>query len=224
MVAVVGASGSGKSTLARLLLRFDDPAAGRIALGGVDLRDLRVADVRDLVALLPQETMLFAGTLREAIAFGRPGASDAEIEDAARRAGLHEVIAALPGGYGARLADKGRTLSGGQRQRVALARALVRNAPVLLLDEPTTGLDPETGARVLADLRAAAADRIVLLITHDLHAAAAADRIVVLDGGRVAESGTHDDLLARDGAYARFWEAARREEAETTPEPVRLAS
>jgi ATP-binding cassette, subfamily B, bacterial len=185
-VALAGASGAGKSTLARLLLRFDDPGEGAVLLDGHDLRDLTLSSLRANVGLLLQETLLPDVTVREAIAQGRPGASDAEIEAAARAAGAHEFVIGLPDGYDTRLGQRGRTLSGGQRQRLAIARALVRDTPVLVLDEPTTGLDADAKAALLGPLRALAAGRTTIVVSHDPDVLAWADRVVRLEDGRVA--------------------------------------
>ncbi len=204
-LAVVGPSGAGKSTVLKLLLRMLEPARGRVLLDGHDVRDLTLVSARAAVALVPQEGMLFHATVRENIAYGRPGASPHAVEAAARAADAHAFIAALPGGYDAVIGDKGRCLSGGQRQRLALARAILRGAPVLLLDEPTTGLDAVSAERVLALLRAAASRQACLLVTHDLRAAAHASEIVVLDEGRVIERGAHRALLRAGGAYAALW-------------------
>jgi ABC-type multidrug transport system fused ATPase/permease subunit len=206
-LALVGASGAGKSTLAKLLLRFHDPDAGIVALDGLDVRDLALADLRRNVAVLLQETLVFDGSVRENIAFGRPDATAAEIVAAARAADAHEFISRLPGGYDARVGQRGRRLSGGQRQRLAIARALIREAPVLVLDEPTTGLDAEAAARVMEPLRRLMEGRATLIVSHDLLLARDADEVVVLDGGRVAERGTHVQLLARDGRYAALHRA-----------------
>jgi ABC-type multidrug transport system fused ATPase/permease subunit len=201
-VALVGASGAGKSTLAKLLLRFHDPQAGAVSLDGLDLRDVALADLRRNVAVLLQETLVFDGSVRENVAFGRPHATQAEIEAAARAADAHDFILELPDGYDARVGQRGRRLSGGQRQRLAIARALIRCAPVLVLDEPTTGLDAEAAARVMEPLRRLMDGRATLIVSHDLLLARDATEIVVLDGGRVAERGTHAELLARGGRYA----------------------
>ena len=185
-VALAGPSGAGKSTLARLLLRFDDPAAGAVRLDGHDVRDLTLSSVRANVGLLLQETLLPDVTVGEAIAQGRPGATAADVEAAARAAGAHDFVAALPAGYDTRLGQRGRTLSGGQRQRLAIARALVRDTPVLVLDEPTTGLDAAAKALLLGPLRALAAGRTTIVISHDPDVLAWADRVVTIEAGRVA--------------------------------------
>jgi ATP-binding cassette subfamily B protein len=202
-VALVGASGAGKSTIARMLLRWGDPEAGAVRLDGHDLRELELASLRRNIALLLQETLVLHGTVRENIAYSRPEATAAEIEAAARAAGAHDFIAALPDGYDTDLGERGRRLSGGQRQRIAIARALLADAPVLILDEPTTGLDAE----LAASLRDLARDRTALVISHDLALTRDADLILVLDHGEVVERGRHDELVALDGAYARQWKA-----------------
>ncbi|MEU9987922.1 ABC transporter ATP-binding protein [Streptomyces sp. NPDC048045] len=203
-VALVGASGAGKSTLAKLQLRFYDPDRGAVRLDGADLRSLRLTDVRENVAVVLQETLVFHGTVRENIAYGRPDAAEADIVAAARAADAHEFITSLPDGYDTLVGQRGRTLSGGQRQRLAIARAMIRDAPVLLLDEPTTGLDVRSGLRIMDPLRRLMSGRTTVVISHNLLTVRDATRIVVLDHGRVVEQGTHDDLLARGGAYARL--------------------
>ncbi|MFG2473886.1 ABC transporter ATP-binding protein [Streptomyces fagopyri] len=204
LVIVTGPSGAGKSTLSRLLTRFYDPTAGVIRLDGVPLPDMSLEFLRENVALLPQETLILRGTIRENIACGRPGASWADIERAARDAAAHDFVSALPDGYDTRIAPGTATLSGGQLQRVAIARAMLRAAPVLVLDEPTAGLDSIAARRVVRPLRRLMAGRTTLMITHDLSLAPDADRILVVDGGRLLEAGTHDELLARGGPYARL--------------------
>jgi ABC-type multidrug transport system fused ATPase/permease subunit len=203
-LALVGPSGAGKSTVAKLLLRFYDPSAGEVRLDGRDLRDLRLGDLRDNVSLLLQETLVFHGTVRENIAYGKTGATDDEIEAAARAADAHEFIAALPHGYDTVVGQKGRRLSGGQRQRIAIARAMIRDAPVLVLDEPTTGLDAESGERVLAPLRRLMEGRATIVISHNLLTVRDATRIVVLDHGRVTEAGSHADLAGRGAIYSQL--------------------
>src|SRR5918995_3013809 len=202
-VALVGASGAGKSTIARMLLRFGDPDAGAVRLDGHDLRDLQLASLRRSVAVLLQETLVLHGSVRENIAYARPDATAAEIEAAARAAGAHEFIERLPDGYDTDLGERGRRLSGGQRQRIAIARALLADAPVLVLDEPTTGLDAELAASIGDLMR----DRTTLVISHDLLLTRDADLILVLDDGEVIERGRHDELVPLGGAYARQWEA-----------------
>ncbi|SFY48044.1 ABC transporter ATP-binding protein [Streptomyces sp. F-1] len=203
-LALVGASGAGKSTVARLQLRFYDPDRGAVRLDGTDLRELRLADVRESVAVVLQETLVFHGTVRENIAYGRPGASEAEIVAAARAADAHEFVERLPDGYDTLVGQRGRTLSGGQCQRLAIARAMVRDAPVLLLDEPTTGLDAGSGRRIMEPLRRLMAGRTTIVISHNLLTVRDATRIVVLDAGRVVEDGAHAELLDLDGTYARL--------------------
>jgi ABC-type multidrug transport system fused ATPase/permease subunit len=189
VVALTGPSGCGKSTLARLLLRFADPQAGRVSLDGYDLRGLTLDSVRDNVALLLQETLLFDASVRDNIAFGRLDATEAEIEAAARAAGAHEFVSRLPDGYDTRVGQRGRRLSGGQRRRVEIARTLLRDVPVVVLDEPTTGLDDEAAAGLVDPLRALLRGRSGLVITHDQRLLACADRVVRLGGGRADPAG-----------------------------------
>jgi ABC-type multidrug transport system fused ATPase/permease subunit len=204
-VALVGASGAGKSTLAKLLLRMYDPASGSLRLDGHDLRELELRSLRDNVALLLQETLVFDGSVRENIAYGREGASDEEIERAARAADAHEFIAQLREGYDTQIGQKGRRLSGGQRQRIAIARAMIRDAPLLILDEPTAGLDAESGRRVLEPLRRLMDGRSTIVISHNLMTVREATEIVVLERGVVTERGSHDELVSRGGIYARLY-------------------
>ncbi|MFI6492884.1 ABC transporter ATP-binding protein [Streptomyces sp. NPDC050564] len=203
-LALVGASGAGKSTVAKLQLRFYDPEQGTVRLDGRDLRKMLLSDVRESVAVVLQETLVFHGTVRENIAYGRPEATEAEIVAAAHAADAHEFIRLLPEGYDTLVGQRGRTLSGGQRQRLAIARAMIRDAPVLLLDEPTTGLDAQSGRRIMDPLRRLMAGRTTIVISHNLLTVRDATRIVVLDRGRVVESGPHDDLLVHGGTYARL--------------------
>ncbi|MFF0163876.1 ABC transporter ATP-binding protein [Streptomyces sp. NPDC005263] len=203
-LAVVGASGAGKSTLAKLLLRFYDPGHGAVRLDGRDLRTLRLADVRDNVAVVLQETLVLHGTVRENILYGRPDASEREVVEAARAADAHDFVTALPEGYDTVVGQRGRLLSGGQRQRLAIARAMIRDAPVLILDEPTTGLDAESGRRVMEPLRRLMAGRTTIVISHNLLTVRDATEILVLDHGRVVERGAHHDLLASGMTYARL--------------------
>ena len=204
-VAVVGASGAGKTTLTKLLLRFYDPVEGHVALDGRDIREISLSDLRRNVAAVLQETLVFDGTIADNIRWGRPDASDDDVERAARAADVHRFVQDLPDGYATRVGQRGRLLSGGQRQRLAIARAMIRDAPVLLLDEPTTGLDAESSERVLAPLRRLMTGRTTLLISHNLLTVTDADRIVYLEGGRVGAVGTHTELLIRCPGYAHLY-------------------
>jgi ATP-binding cassette subfamily B protein len=206
-VALVGETGAGKSTVLKLIARFYDPDSGAVTLDGHDLRTLRLQDFRSRLGYVPQESFLFTGTVRDNIAYGRPEASDAEVEAAARAVGAHELIASLPDGYLHEIAERGTSLSSGQRQLIALARAELVDPAVLLLDEATANLDLATEAHVSAAMAAVAGRRTTILIAHRLQTARTADRIIVLGQGRVLEEGTHDDLVARDGAYAAMWRA-----------------
>jgi ATP-binding cassette subfamily B protein len=203
-VALVGPSGAGKSTVFRLLLRFYDPQAGRVLLDGVDLRQAEPTEVRARMALVAQESPLFSGSAADNVRFGRDGAGDLEVQAAVRAAQAEGFLSALPEGLETLVGDRARTLSGGQRQRLAIARALIREAPVLLLDEATSALDAENEHLVQRALDEAMKGHTTLVIAHRLATVLKADRIVVMDEGRVVEEGTHADLVARNGLYARL--------------------
>ena len=203
-VALIGTTGAGKSTILNLIPRLYDVTAGAVRIDGHDVRDLTLASVREQISIVLQESVLFSASLRENIAYGKLDATEAEFEAAARAAGIHEFIASLPDGYDTVVGERGATLSGGQRQRVAIARAMVRDAPILLLDEPTTGLDAKTEDEVMAALRALMAGRTTIVVTHRLSLVREADQILVLERGRLVEQGTHAELLDRNGRYRRL--------------------
>ena len=204
-VALVGETGAGKSTLVKLVARFYDVTAGAVLVDGVDVRQYDLASYRQRLGVVPQEPYLFAGTVRDAIAYGRPDASDAEVAAAARAVGADGMIARLPDGFQYEVAERGRNLSAGQRQLIALARAYLVDPDILLLDEATAALDLATEAAVIEATERLTARRTTLLVAHRLTTAARADRIVVIDQGGVAEQGTHQELLDAGGQYAALW-------------------
>jgi ABC-type multidrug transport system fused ATPase/permease subunit len=204
ITALVGPTGSGKSTLLGLLLRLFDPDRGAIELDGVDLRRIRLANLREKVAIALQENLLFGATVRENVRYGAPGASDEALRECARVACADEFIERLPAGWETQLGERGAKLSTGQRQRLSIARALAKDPPIVVLDEPTAALDAETELRLLENLAAWGRDRAILLVTHRLSTIRRADQILVLDGGRLVERGTHAELAAREGPYRRL--------------------
>jgi ATP-binding cassette subfamily B protein len=226
-VAFVGPSGAGKSTTFQLLLRFYDLAGGRILVDGVDIAEASPEEVRSCIGVVPQETVIFGATARENIRFGRPDATDAEIEAAARAAAADEFIRALPDGYDTFLGERGTRLSGGQRQRIAIARAILKDPPILLLDEATSSLDAESERLVQEALEYLEKDRTTIVIAHRLATVLEADRIVVINDGRIVDSGTHDELVRRDPLYARLAELqfGEAQPAESPgPEPERATA
>jgi ATP-binding cassette subfamily B protein len=221
--AVVGTTGAGKSSLLRLILRFDDPRSGRVLLDGHDVRELDWDSLRGSMGYVAQDVFVFAGTIADNLAYGRPGASRKDLRDAAEAAAALDFIEALPDGLDSWVGERGVTLSGGQRQRLALARALLRNPAVLVLDEATSAVDNETEAAIQASLRRATAHCTAIVVAHRLSTVRNADRVWVMDAGRIVESGSHDELVALEGAYAALWRV-QTGEAEVDPAAkVRLA-
>jgi ATP-binding cassette subfamily B protein len=216
-VAIVGPSGAGKSTIARLLFRFWDVERGAIEIDGQDIRDVTQDSLRRAIGVVPQDTVLFNDTIFYNIAYGRPGASHAAVEEAARLAHIHEFVASLPDGYDTMVGERGLKLSGGEKQRVAIARVILKGAKILVFDEATSALDTRTEREIQANLAEVSADRTTLVIAHRLSTIVDADEILVVDHGRIIERGDHSELLRRDGVYAAMWmrqqEAARREAA-----------
>ena len=208
-IAVVGTSGAGKSTLAKLVGRFYDPTSGRVVIDGQDLRGIRHAPLRRDVMVVPQEGFLFDGTIADNIALGHPDASREELLDACERLGLADVLARIPGGLDARIANRGLSLSSGQRQLVALARAFVADPAVIVLDEATSNLDPATDALVEHALVGLLDQRTSIVVAHRVGTALRADRVIVLEHGRIVEDGPPDELASREGAFARWVAAAR---------------
>jgi ATP-binding cassette subfamily B protein/subfamily B ATP-binding cassette protein MsbA len=227
MIAIVGLTGAGKTTLVSLIPRLYDVTGGRVAVDGIDVRQYRLRSLRGRIAIVLQEPMLFSGTLADNIRYGRPEATDEEVEAAARAAYAHEFIVRQSGGYTTDVAEAGKTLSGGERQRISIARALLKNAPILILDEPTSSLDAISEAAVFAALKRLRQGRTTLVIAHRLSTIRDADAILVLDGGRLAARGTHDELLASNELYqrmcARLSVGRSLDEPETVDELIRAA-
>ncbi len=231
-LAIVGPTGAGKSTISRLLFRFYDVTEGAVEIDGIDVRDMTQASLRAAIGVVPQDTVLFNDTIGYNIAYGRPGASQAEVEHAARLAQVHDFVMRLPEGYSTRVGERGLKLSGGEKQRVAIARTILKNPRILILDEATSALDTRTEREIETALRTVSAHRTTLVIAHRLSTVTDADEILVLNEGRVAERGTHGSLLAAGGLYARMWalqieqgevpapEAAQSVQEAALPEPV----
>jgi ATP-binding cassette subfamily B protein len=218
-LAVVGPSGAGKSTIARLLYRFYDITGGRITIDGQDVRDVTQSSLRSSIGIVPQDTVLFNDTIGYNIGYGREGANQAEIEEAARGASIHGFIDSLPDQYAAKVGERGLKLSGGEKQRVAIARTLLKNPPVLILDEATSALDSRTESEIQATLERISERRTTIIIAHRLSTVVNADQIIVLEAGRVAEKGTHMQLLRKNGLYADMW-ARQQSEAEEEAVPA----
>jgi len=217
-VAIVGPSGAGKSTISRLLFRFYDVSGGRVTIDGQDIRGVTQSSLRSAIGIVPQDTVLFNDTVFYNIAYGRTGASPAEVEQAARLAHIHDFVMALPDGYQTMVGERGLKLSGGEKQRVAIARTILKNPAILMFDEATSALDTHTEREIQANLREVSRGRTTLVIAHRLSTVVEADEILVLEQGRVIERGRHADLLARGGAYAALW--ARQQDTSHGPEPV----
>jgi ABC-type transport system involved in Fe-S cluster assembly fused permease/ATPase subunit len=208
-IAIVGPSGAGKSTISRLLFRFYDVTGGKITIDGQDIRDVTQASLRAAIGMVPQDTVLFNDTIRYNIRYGRPDASDAEVEEAAKLAQIHDFIMTLPDGYDSMVGERGLKLSGGEKQRVSIARTILKAPPILILDEATSALDTHTEQEIQAALKMVSKDRTTLVIAHRLSTVVDADQIIVMGEGRIVERGTHAELLKLDGAYASMWNRQR---------------
>jgi ATP-binding cassette subfamily B protein len=213
-VAIVGPTGAGKSTISRLLFRFYDVTSGRVLVDGLDVRDYTQTSLREAIGVVPQDTVLFNDTIRYNIAYGRPGATQDQIEHAARLAQVHDFVLRLPDGYDTRVGERGLKLSGGEKQRVAIARTILKDPRLLILDEATSALDTSTERDIESALRAVSARRTTLVIAHRLSTVVDADEIIVLADGEITERGTHRDLLAREGVYAQMWALQAEQEKE----------
>jgi ATP-binding cassette subfamily B protein len=213
IVALIGHTGSGKTTLASLIPRFYDVQAGRVTIDGADVRDVTLTSLRREIGVIAQDPFLFSATVRENLTFGRPGATDEEMLEAAQRAQAHEFVEQLPNGYETVIGERGVTLSGGQRQRLAIARALVVDPRILILDDATASVDPSTESRIRSGLKEAMRGRTTLIIAHRLSTIALADEIVALEDGRIAASGSHEEMLETSAVYREIYEHGRLEAA-----------